>query len=243
MNVIRGSNATFSAEFVTSTGVLIDPTGLVVDIIGSNNVIRVNDAIPTKLSLGFYQFVYAVPIGETLGTWRIEWASPSQFFGAEEFKVVSADVVAFFGTTSDLIMQLRRRLGEVSRLPAGNNASDTMFTDGDLRKVLDFVDNDIDKASLEGWLYKEAYYAKMVDMNEHGSDRKLSQLWKQAQVMVNQYAKVVGDEAEALRAGFRVVGRAMDLAREEESLQTPFSGYSDHVRVYPQKRFLVPAVM
>lgn len=241
MRFVVGSNATLLAEFVTPEGVLVDPVGLVVDIVDTGGIVRVNDAIPIRVSQGFYKYVYAIPAGSVLGVWRVDWVgtvSGTAITGSEKFDVVSSTVNVVTGDLDALSNRLRRRLAEVGDLP-GN--TDTLFTDDEIRNLLVGAGNDIEKATLEGWLIKEAHYAAMIDISEHGSDRKLSQLWEHAKKMVDRYSGADGSVSPP-NVG-RLVGRAMSLRDDEEELLTPFSGYSDHIRVYAGKRFMVPAVL
>jgi len=81
--------------------------------------------------------------------------------------------------------RLRGYLGE--RIPEGGTESDTMFTDSQLLEILNNNNGDIPLATLDGWKYKAAEYAQMVDSAEGTAKRSLSDLHAHALEMVKYY--------------------------------------------------------
>lgn len=81
--------------------------------------------------------------------------------------------------------RLRQRLGET--VPPGGTADDTLFTDEAIDDLLTRHDGDFIAAVREGWGIKAAELANLVNTNESGTSRSMSQLYKNALEMVNFY--------------------------------------------------------
>lgn len=241
-----GSTATMTASFQKATGEPVDPSGVMAAVRDANGTVLASGT-PTKVVVGDYAFTFNIPVDAVLGLWRIEWSGNVGgllVLGDEEFDVVAqeGEVVVVPGDLSD---RLRGRLGEVSKLPPEENGSDTMFTNTEIRDFLVSVGNDLDLASVEGWLHKAARYAVLVDINENGSDRNLSQKFRNSQKMADFWSKRVA-EAHKSRSGAvagRVVGRVVSLRQEACDKQYPFSESSDNIREYPTHRLIIPAVL
>lgn len=241
-----GSTAELTATFTTENGVPVDPSQILVDIIGPDGI-KVDDGAPERISEGFYKFDYPIAVDAPEGLWRIEWEAQIGGLtapGHENFEVLAADLIV---TPSDSIAQsrLRSRLAEVKTDEEGDG-SETFFDDAQITDILSYAGNDLDVATLEGWRRKMARYARLVDVNESGSDRKMSQKFKQAAAMVEFWEGFLGKDADALVDAFRtaVVGKAVNLRNSEpERPLTPFSGYSEHIREYPTHRLLIPAIL
>lgn len=108
-------------------------------------------------------------------------------------------------TPTTPVMQLRRMTAEFD---------DTYYTDPQMQEFLDRATSNsitsMDRAALYVWLEKLARYASMVDIVESGSERKLSQLYKNAAAQVALYTKYVEVEVERVTAATaltRVPGR------------------------------------
>jgi hypothetical protein len=110
--------------------------------------------------------------------------------------------------------KLRRALGD--RLPIAGDDASAFFTDQDINDLLVESAGDLSHAAFLGWTARMAEYAKFVDIDESGSNRKLSQLLKNAILMVNHYGGLVGADTQAVVG--RVVGRAVNL-RECETVR------------------------
>lgn len=113
------------------------------------------------------------------------------------------------------VFRLRRKIGDVSQSP--------MYTDEELEVLIDAASEVsdtmyLDIAALGIWYEKMATYASLTDIVESGSERKLSQLFKNAQGQVAVYQARVGDlvnPAIQLTAA-RVVGKSSKVWGQDE---------------------------
>lgn len=107
---------------------------------------------------------------------------------------------------------LRLLLGE--RVPEGGMDVDTFFTDDEITALLAAANDDIHGAASIGWRAKAAEFAKYIDIDESGSTRKLSQMYRQAVLQADYFARIAADGSvsaqEALRSG--IVGRSAPWA-------------------------------
>lgn len=97
--------------------------------------------------------------------------------------------------------RLRSMLGE--EIPAGGDASATMFSDEKIDSLMSDAGGDLRQAAMSGWQIKAAQYAELVDVTEGNSSRKMSDLHKNALRMVDFYA--TGDPTPADGVGGRNV--------------------------------------
>lgn len=104
------------------------------------------------------------------------------------------------------IARFRRMIGE---------PTETSYSDGDITTILQAVTVDTvtnwNLAAMTVWEEKAAKYAGLTDIVESGSERKLSQLHKQALGQVKLYTDKVSAElgvSSAVVAGIRVPGRS-----------------------------------
>lgn len=86
--------------------------------------------------------------------------------------------------------QLRQLLGET--VPAGGSDVDTMFTDEQISDFLTLAEDDVTLAAYHGWLAKAGEYANLVDTQEGSSRRSMSDLHKNAEARVKQFAGLAG---------------------------------------------------
>lgn len=91
---------------------------------------------------------------------------------------------------------LRLLLGE--RIPEGGLDTDTFFTDDEVESLLETTGGNINLAASLGWRAKAAEFAKYIDIDESGSTRKLSQMYRQADLQANYFAKIADVDTEAL---------------------------------------------
>lgn len=238
--------ADFTTTITNADGDPVTPDSIVADVFDPSGQV-VDDAIPTELSTGFFKYTYVIPADPEMGLWRINWkvvlnGQPAQ--GDEYFEVVPTGVIV---APADEIAQsqLRARLGEPKENPAGDG-SETFFTDIEIIDLLAYAGDDLDVATLEGWRRKMARFARLIDVNESGADRPLSQKFKNAKSMVEFWSGIAGAAVIARQNALagRVVGKAVNLRCDPpKTLLTPFSGYSEHVRMYPTHRMLIPAIL
>lgn len=69
----RGGTFTSEVSFIDGGGALVDPVNPLVDVIDTNGTVQATNQVPTRLSLGKYQFQYVVPPTGVLGEWRAHW--------------------------------------------------------------------------------------------------------------------------------------------------------------------------
>lgn len=92
----RGGSITLDVRYQDPTG-LVDPTLPQVDVINPSSVVVVNDAVPTRVSLGIYSYTYAVPANAPLGIWSMRWTGVINTVPvgpvSESFTVVEAGTI------------------------------------------------------------------------------------------------------------------------------------------------------
>jgi hypothetical protein len=99
-------------------------------------------------------------------------------------------------------------------MPAGSDI-DPYFSDAQLDELLAQNGDNVYTAAAEAWRMKAADFADLVDIDESGSSRKLSQMYKQAMAMAEFFDKqavVVGGQLVD-----RTVGRAAKIGRFQPS--------------------------
>lgn len=67
--------------------------------------------------------------------------------------------------------------------------SDPMFSDDELQSILDETLQNPERAAVEGWRWKAAKLASMVDVTEGNSSRAMSDLHGHALQMISHYEK------------------------------------------------------
>lgn len=72
-------------------------------------------------------------------------------------------------------------------------------------------------AAAEAWAVKAAEYSELIDMDESGSSRKLSQRYEHAVKMANYYLRIASDEAVTSEASARLVGRVASILGPTDS--------------------------
>ncbi len=250
MRYAPGTTATLTATIAKSDGTPINPTSILVDIYDGDGTLVVDDQVPTQISTGLYEFDYDIAEDADKGLWRIEWRLVVQgaaSVGVEYFEVYELGDPAPEEANVIINTLLRSRWAELKTDPLGDG-SDTMFTDSQIAMIYELSGQSVDKSTLEGWRWKMARYAQLVDITESGSDRKMSQKFKQAKEMVDWWRRFIGDtEADdaAAMAG-RVVGRVVNLRGTGKLCLDnpyPFSGYSEHIRLFPTHRLIIPAIL
>lgn len=252
MRVSPGSNPTFYVAFTDEQLLPTDPTSVTVDVFNGEGAQVVSNAVPVKDSTGNYHYTVAVAPDAPQGLWRIDWEAMLDgrvALGSEEFDVAAAGMLVNPGDMA-FHAPLRSRIGEVSRLAADQNASDTMFAPAEIAEILTLSAHDLDKATLEGWERKAARLSRLIDVAESGTQRTLSQKFDQANKLVEHWRLTVENirllRAQALSG--RVVGKVVSL-REPTSMMfivgTQPNAYTrawlpSYDRYFPTHRLIVP---
>lgn len=136
--------------------------------------------------------------------------------------------------------QLRLFLDE--KIPPGGSADDTGFATEDLQMLLDMNNDDIIGAAADGWEIKAGFYHALIDINENGSDRKMSQMYDHADKRAKSFRSQLDKIAE--RTGSpRVAGVGAEVWGETDVWEriSIFSDNYGNIRTYPLYRF--PAVL
>jgi hypothetical protein len=79
-------------------GPLYDPATPLVDVINPSSVVVVNNAVPTRLSLGHYYYPYTPAVDAPLGSWSLLWTGTihdAPVSGTDTFTVVEPGEVSF----------------------------------------------------------------------------------------------------------------------------------------------------
>lgn len=132
--------------------------------------------------------------------------------------------------TVDQYNRLRRLLGDP--IPAGKTDADAFFNNERLAELIESNHN-IYGAASEGWDEKSAYYSDTVDVMENGSDRKLSQLFRNAKAMADKYDKQSEMLISEGMTDNRSIGVAFDIG-EDSSLDE--NGLDPNFFPYPVSR-------
>lgn len=195
-----------SATFRNWQGTLVDPQSVTIDLFDANDVLVVNNGVPTRLSLGLYEYPYEFAEGATLGIWHIVWSAVidgAAVEGDEYFEVVLAGEI----TINAVFSRLRRMVGD--RIPPGKTDDDTFFSDEEIADLFDQANENLNRAAMFGWFAKMAEFAKLIDRNTSGADLPMSQMYKNAERMFKHYAELAGEDTAAVVG--RIVGRAINL--------------------------------
>lgn len=103
--------------------------------------------------------------------------------------------------------ELRSHIGEA--LPDDGEEEDTLFMNTELDEIIGRGGDDFNTTLAYAWASKAGRLAHLVDLNEDGSDRKLSQSFKNAKAMMDAFMKAAGlteVDVSAFRSGAFALG-------------------------------------
>lgn len=228
----QGAQVTLTGTFRLTSGELVDPVGPTVDIFDPAGNYVVQNHVPTREAVGEYYYVYTVPPLAPVGTWSIRWTGTingAVVSSGEAFEVLTAGSL---DTTVAGVARIRILTGEV--IPPGGTDANTRFSDVDLTDIYSRHAT-LSGAVLEVWQAKAAYFAQYIDIEESGSNRKFSQLYKNANEQVALWQKRVEDEDDIVAdtvAATRVVGSPVRWAQPaDEGIAAPRVMYGSGGRV------------
>lgn len=112
--------------------------------------------------------------------------------------------------------QVRLHLGE--RIPVNGFDTDTFFSNAEIATLLSTANDNVNAAVALGWWAKAAEFASLVDTDESGSSRKMSQLHKQAVLQAKHYEELAGAEVVAATEAARVIGKTVPWLQERGSV-------------------------
>jgi hypothetical protein len=129
-------------------------------------------------------------------------------------------------STEALVEQLRLRIGE--RIPNPGSEADTMFSDAELAGMIEASDT-ILQATVLGWQMKASELARLVDMTEGDSSRKLSQRYENARKQIAVWSTQLSLVEGVGPSVVSVVGVPIEYLRpnEDEPVEPvhPFPNY------------------
>lgn len=202
---LRGENAAVTTEFRDDDNNLID-AGTVSYLVLDPNGTQVANGTSTTLIAGRYRLDYLIPGNAAFG-YYIARFTPSTSTPArdEPFEVAALTPQQ----QKDMITIVRLRTGE--RIPTGGADTDTMFTDDEILALyLNYASTP--RTVLELLRAKAANWAALIDVEESGSRRTLSQRYKAISNLIDKYEAEVQAEQDAVAAAAgRIVGKPIDL--------------------------------
>lgn len=148
----QGGTITLDATYQEGTGELIDPTDPRVDIIDSDDVQVVTDAVPTNTAVGRYEYDYMVAPDAPLGSWTAHWTGTINGLpveGEEPFEVVEAGDISFdsdgWPTVVDLAAYQRVAITSEDDIATATQAIELAkaLIRSETRQHIDRVNNDL----------------------------------------------------------------------------------------------------
>lgn len=240
-----GTTAELFANFVKDGAEPVDPSSLAFDIIRiEDNVIVFADGVPERISLGFYKASWDIPIDASLGAYRIHWKVVIEGIPANGYEAFDVGTTEMTADQQLLNERLRARLSE-EKTDEFSDGSETMFKDSAIFDMLGMTGNDLNLATLEGWIRKAAKLSRLIDISESGTSRELSQKFKAANTMIDLWTSRCGKDAEGRLAAMRgrVVGRAVNLREERPTVaqwqQMPKRAESDTIVSFPDHEIII----
>lgn len=126
--------------------------------------------------------------------------------------------------------RLRLYLGE--RIPATGTAADTFFSDDEIDELLtSSPTGEVNGAAVIGWAAKAGEYARLIDLNESGGVRNLSQRYRQALSQTKMYQDLADRALAARTASGRFVGKSINWSSAGD--QGPIVLYTRHYNRMP----------
>ena len=101
--------------------------------------------------------------------------------------------------------RLRNMLGEP--VPEGGSATDTLFSEDQIKDLLEQAGDNLERAAFEGWRIKAAHFANLVDVTDGNASRAMSDLLGHANDMVKVYMRASGGPTEGRARIGRIVRR------------------------------------
>jgi len=204
--------------------VIIDAQGAVVDLTNAVSVVlemREPDvegiydthtgAIPAPKTQGVVQYAWQTVdttdnAGNYLGHWIVTWTGGGvQSFPTDSaFDIIIASASGYVnGYSPAAILEARQRSGEIG---------DTTYSDEQIADFLLARNGDTAAVAFDIWSYKASDAANLVDMDEAGSSRKFSALYKQCLEMARFWGEQ-SPEIIVITAQGRRGARTRDIVR------------------------------
>lgn len=130
---------------------------------------------------GIYPVIVSGPTGTSPGD------APGADFTYAHAIAAPATIPLLVSTPQTPIENLRLLIGE--RIPETGTEVDTRFSNDELADAINRHNGNLYLAAGEMWSAKAGMFADLTDVSESGSERKLSQLFRQANQMAASYTK------------------------------------------------------
>lgn len=147
----------------------------------ATQITAITPSMPAGAPEGIYPVVVSGPTGTSAGD------APGADFTFAVPVGTLIPVLELVGTPLTVIENLRLLVGE--RIPATGTEADTRFADDELGDAINRHGGNLYLAAGEMWSAKAGMFADLTDVSESGSERKLSQLFRQANQMASSYTK------------------------------------------------------
>jgi hypothetical protein len=110
--------------------------------------------------------------------------------------------------------RLRDYLGE--RIPTDGVPEDTFFDDNRISDLLEQAGGIVLLAAYRGWIQKTSHLARLIDVDEQGSARKLSQRYRNAMQQTQLFQKMYEEFQLQTVGAARVAGRSVAWAKPDQ---------------------------
>lgn len=215
--VEQGGSVNLTITFKDNAGITFDPSNAHLDLLDPTFAMYANDLTPSRNEYGVYDYSFAVPADALTGTWTARWSGATSggatYTYSTPFEVYGVGQVA----------ALAGALGSL-RLLIADSGPEQMFSDDQLMGMLTRNSNHLTAAVAEGWLAKAGKYAGLIDHTESGTDRKLSQMYRQANQQATLWASRAATETAGRTTAARVPGKTLAYARTPYPIEGDYTG-------------------
>jgi hypothetical protein len=204
--VYQGSQYTARVVYRSVGNALVDPDDPMVSIYDPNGAALYQSEPIVRDDVGQYHFTFLVPTDAAVGDWTVVFLGTvdgRQVESSGFLQVLDASQVSQMQST---INHIRLAVGE--KIPVGGSDGDTRFTDIDILSELNYAGQDLNKVKASLWLAKSGMWAELVDIDESGTDRSLSQMSKAALAQAKIYLDKVAADDVLWAQTYRVAGRS-----------------------------------
>lgn len=176
-----------------------NPAGLaVLDTASADNV-----------SIGHYKYSWLVPVNSVVGFYTITWTPATGDSFSDSFEVV----ILTPAEEKRLLDQVRIKIAD--RIPRGGSDVDCRYSDDEIIET--YTDEGtVNRTILAMLRSTAAEYAELIDIDESGSIRKMSQKFKAVAELISRYEAMVALELTARTASNTPVGKSIPWARSIE---------------------------
>lgn len=204
--VLQGGQYTGRVLYRLGSGPLVDPTDPYMDLLAPDGTNVSPHTLLTKDDVGEYHVTFTVPTDAQVGTWTMQFygiIGGGEVTAPDEFEVIEAGLASPIVQTT---LQIRMLLGE--RIPIGKDETATRFTDTEIIAMYYADNQDLNKTMADMWMSKAGMWAELVDYDESGTERAMSQMQKAALSQAKVYQGIVQAYESQWQSTYRVPGRS-----------------------------------